>query len=271
MRDKGLDELRGTVEPARATPLYHQVRLQLQGWVEGHLDPGDELPSELELAEAFEVSRITVRQAVAELLADGALYRPKSRSRLRRASVRVHQELTRLRGFFRDDVLAAGMDPVVTVLQKGLVRDDRIAEMLRVHADTDIVRVERLHSGNGQPMTLQTSYFPHGPFPDLLAQDLSGSLFRLAAERYGLEMAGAQQRVYARACRAHESKALHLPARAPALVVERLSFTAAQVPVEFFECCLRADSYDLTLTLGALAGGPPEALGGLGDLPTPRW
>lgn len=251
-----LDELRGTVEPARATPLYHQVRLELQSWVERRLAPGEELPSELEIAEAFDVSRITVRQAVAELLADGVLYRPKSRSRLRRASVRVHQELTRLRGFFQDDVLAAGMDPSVTVLGKGLIRDDRIAEMLRVHPDTDIVRVERLHSGNSQPMTLQTSYFPHGPFPDLLAQDLSSSLFRLAAERYHLEMTGAQQRVYARACRAHESKVLHLPMRAPALVLERLSFTANRVPVEFFECCLRADSYDLTLTLGTFSGSP---------------
>lgn len=253
-----------TLDPSSPTPLYHQVRLQLETWIEKHLKPGEELPTEIELAEAFVVSRVTIRQAVGELLADGKLYRPKARSRLRRSNARVHQQMTRLPGFFTDDVLAAGINPEVVVLDAATVRDERVAELLHVHPDADLVRVERLHTGDGQPMGLQVSYLPLSLFPGLLDRDLSTSLFRLAADDYGLAITGARQRVYARECRAEEAKALQLPARAPALAVERVSYTADRLPVEFFRCCLRPDNYDFTVLLGDLsegASGPgPEAV-----------
>ena len=201
MDDPRMNVLRGVVDANNPTPLYHQVRLHLERWIERHLEPGDELPTEIELVDVFAVSRVTIRQAIGELLADGTLYRPKPRSRLRRSTTRVHQELTRLPGFFRDDVLAAGIDPEVVVLQATAVRDERIAELLHVHADADLAKVERLHSGNGQPMALQTSYLPLSLFPDLLEQDLSSSLFHVTAERYGMEMTGARQRVFARVLR----------------------------------------------------------------------
>jgi GntR family transcriptional regulator len=255
MPSPDLSKLRAALDPSSPTPLYHQVRLRLETWIENHLKPGEELPTEIELAAAFDVSRVTIRQAVGELLADGKLYRPKARSRLRRSNVRVHQQMTRLPGFFRDDVLAAGIDPEVVVLDASVVRDERVAELLHVHADADLARVERLHTGDGQPMAIQVSYLPLSLFPGLLQRDLSGSLFRIAADDYGLEITGARQRVFARECRPEEAKALQLPARAPALAVERVSYTANRVPVEFFRCCLRPDNYDFTVLLGDLAEG----------------
>ena len=261
MTDPKLDKLRGVVDATQPTPLYHQVRLRLGRWIERYLEPGEELPTESELGDVFAVSRVTVRQAIGELLADGILYRPKPRSRLRRATARVHQELRRLPGFFRDDVLAAGIDPEITVLQARVTRDERIAELLHLHAEADLVEIERLHAGNGQPMALQVSYLPLGLFPDLLDQDLSTSLFRLTADHYGQQVTGAKQRMYARECRAEEARALHLPHRAPALVVERVSYSKTRVPIEFFRCCLRPDSYDFTVALGDLADLANEAVG----------
>lgn len=260
MPDPRLSSLRGGLDPTQPTPLYHQVRMRLETWVARTLQPGEELPTESELGDAFAVSRVTVRQAIQELLADRVLYRPKPRSRLRRATARVHQELTRLPGFFRDDILAAGMDPSITVLRASVTRDERIAELLRTHANADLARIERLHSGSGQPMALQVSYLPLALFPDLLEQDLATSLFRLTADRYGHEVTGARQRLYARECRPDEAQTLRLPNRSPVLVVERVSYSAGRVPIEFFHCCLAPDSYDFTFALGDLAGagGKPK-------------
>lgn len=261
MADSRLKELRGAVDPTQPLPLYHQVRQRLERWIERHLEPGAELPTEAELMEAFDVSRVTVRQAISELLADGALFRPKPRSRLRRATPRVHQELRRLPGFFRDDVLAAGMSPAVDVISSGVVRDERVAELLHVHADADLVKLLRLHSGSGQPMALQASYLPATLFPGILDHDVAGSLFTLTDEVYGQRITGARQRVYAREARAEEAQLLHVPQRAPVLVVERVSFSKAGVPLEYFRCCLRADSYDFTVALGDLAERAPHRRG----------
>lgn len=268
MLDQRLKELRGTVDASLPLPLYHQVRQRLERWIESNLRPGEDLPTEAELTEAFSVSRVTIRQAIGELLVDGVLYRPRPRSRVRRAVPRVHQELRRLPGFFRDDLLAAGIAPEVAVLQAGVTQDERVAELLRVHADADLVKLQRLHSGNSQPMALQVSYLPSSLFPNLLDHDLSGSLFTITAEEYGSQITGARQRVYARECRKDEARLLHLPLRAPVLVVERVSYTAAGVPVEFFRCSLRSDSYDFTTTLGDLAD--PAEHEALGHGPPPR-
>lgn len=247
------------MDPTHPLPLYHQVKESLERWIVRNLEPGAELPTEAELMAAFEVSRVTVRQAISELLADGALFRPKPRSRLRRATPRVHQELRRLPGFFRDDILSAGISPAVTLITADTVRDERVAELLHVHADADLVRLLRLHSGNGQPMALQASYLPASLFPGLLDHDLTSSIFTLTDEVYGQRITGARQRVYAREARAEEAQLLHLPQRAPVLVVERVSFSRAGLPIEYFRCSLRADSYDFTVALGDLAEPAPPA------------
>jgi DNA-binding transcriptional regulator YhcF (GntR family) len=57
------------------TPVYRQLAEQIQNWIESREgpDPGDQIPSESAIAEAVDVSRMTVRQALGELRAAGLL------------------------------------------------------------------------------------------------------------------------------------------------------------------------------------------------------
>lgn len=250
-----------TLDKYSPIPLYHQVRQALERLIQqGIYGPGQAVPAEAELSRMFEVSRITVRQAIAEMIEEGLLYRPRPRGRLHVSPPRVHQRLMRLRGFFTDDMLTAGLAPRTVVLAVDTVQGERVAAHLGCAPDAPIFRVERRHEGNGEPLALQTSYVPAAVCPDLDHRDLSQSLFRMIEETYHKPIIRAVQHIRVREATRHESQQLRLPPRAYALQVDRTSYADDATAVEYYTCALRADRYDFTMELDRQARADSEAL-----------
>lgn len=238
------------LDKSSPVPFYHQLRQEVEAMIRrGDYQPDQELPTEEELAQLFEVSRITVRQAVTELLEDGLLYRKRPRGRLQVAATRVHQHLTRLRGFFTEDMLTSGLNPRTVVLSVQTVSGKQVAAPLGLASDAPIFRIERLFEGNGEPMTLQTSYIPKAVCPDLEQKDLSLSLFQYIEEAYQQPIVRAVQRIRVREATRHEAQFLALGAHACVIQVDRTSYAADGAVVEHFICVLRSDRYDFLMEL----------------------
>jgi GntR family transcriptional regulator len=238
------------LDQSSPVPFYHQLRLELEAMIRrGDYQPDRDLPTEEELAHLFQVSRITVRQAVAEMLEDGLLYRKRPRGRLQVAATRVKQRLTRLRGFFTEDMLTAGLNPRTTVLSVQMVSGEQVAAPLGLAKDAPVFRIERLFEGNGEPMTLQTSYIPKAVCPDLEQKDLSLSLFRYIEETYQQPIVRAVQRIRVREATRHEARSLDLGTHACIIQVDRTSYVADGTAVEYYVCILRSDRYDFLMEL----------------------
>lgn len=230
-------------------PLYHQLRLSLEAWTQSRVHVEECLPTEAELSEMFGVSRITVRQTIASMLEDGILYRKRARGRLFAAPAKIHQQLTRLRGFFTDDLLAAAVKPNTHIISVERTSADRVAERLGITDSATVFRIVRLHEGDGEPMALQVSYVPEVICPHLDRLDLSRSIFRLLEEEHGVPIVRAVQRVWVRPALKEEASLLFLGSRAHVIEVERTSFDSADVPVEYFTAALRSDRYDFVMDL----------------------
>lgn len=231
-------------------PFYHQLRQELEAMIRrGDYQPDQELPTEEELAQLFEVSRITVRQAVAEMLEDGLLYRKRPRGRLHVTATRVHQRLTRLRGFFTEDMLTSGLNPRTVVLSVQTVSGKQVAAPLGLTSDAPILRIERLFEGDGEPMTLQTSYIPKAVCPDLEKKDLSLSLFQYIEEMYQQPIVRAIQRIRVREATRHEAQSLNIGIHSSIIQVDRTSYVSDGTAVEFYVCILRSDRYDFLMEL----------------------
>jgi GntR family transcriptional regulator len=123
----------------------------------GEWQPGDPIPSERELSERYGISRMTARQAVAELVTERLLYREQGRGTfVIRPTIR--QQLLRLTGFSEDmrvrqqrpgaRVLAAEMTPA----------DAETAGHLRINVGRPIVRLRRLRLADGEPLALETAH-----------------------------------------------------------------------------------------------------------------
>jgi DNA-binding GntR family transcriptional regulator len=166
-------------------PLADVVRDELRrSIVGGTYAPGDKLPSETELAEIYNVSRVTLREAVRGLLEAGYVTRQHGlgtyvtkRPRLRN-NLDVNFGVTHL-------IEAMGMTPgnrAVEVLEEKA--SERVARALGLEPEEQVVRVERVRTADGDPIVYSVEFIPRTFLPkgveDLGA--LRGSLYDLLAD-----------------------------------------------------------------------------------------
>lgn len=238
------------VDPASPVPLYHQVyHAVLDAIRRGRFRVGDALPTEAELCELFGVSRITIRQALADLVQANHLARERSRGPLIVKSSPIVQQLARLPSFFTEDALAQGLEPRFVLREASRVRAAEQASVLELRVDDNVIKIDRLLVDQHGPLAILTSVIPEQRCPDLLQQDLRGSLLTLIETRYGLRFAQAVQWLSARTVSEGEARLFKLPLRTAVVVIKRLTRTADDLPVEYLECVLRADRYDFVMEL----------------------
>jgi GntR family transcriptional regulator len=217
-----------------ATPLYQQIKQQLLRDIEsGVLQPHARLPSERELVRELGVSRITVRQALGELVQQGYLYSAPGKG------VFVSERepgyaLDPLLGF-HETARARGKTPGTRILECQVVpAPPMVARQLLLLPDDDVVALKRLCLIDGQPTTLQQSWLPSQRVPGLPARDLTNrSLFATLREHYGIQPTSAQVTISARLGSARERELLQLEEPGVVLTVETINFDQHGHPIEW--------------------------------------
>jgi GntR family transcriptional regulator len=239
-------ELTGRISRQSKSPLYEQIYQLLRTRIsEGHLGPGDLLPSEAELVDHYQVSRATVRQALDELVSDGLIHRKQGRGTFVSPPT-VEQGLVRIVSF-TEDMQQRGLEPGTELISAELVpATDVLARHLEVPVGEPLARIERLRLADGEPMSLEMSYLVHGYCPGVLLQDYTTqSLRNMLQDRYGLRITSAKQSIRAVTANKETAKVLSVPAEAALLYIERISYTDYDVPIEFLRLFHRGDRYTL--------------------------
>jgi len=216
-------------------PLYLQVKdLLVQRLASGAWRPGEALPSEFELADAFGVSQGTVRKALDELAAQNLLDRRQGKGTF----VAQHTAQRALFHFFH--LVADGGEralPGARMLSLGKAKaDKREATQLGLKVGASIVRLKRLRLLGERVALHERIVLPGALFPsftDRLPVDVPNELYRYYEERYGVTVARAVERLKAVAARADEAKALGLKPGAPLLEIDRLAYTIDGRAVEW--------------------------------------
>jgi GntR family transcriptional regulator len=234
------------------TSKYYEVKQQIEAMIRrGELKLGDQLPSEPELAETFNVSRGTIRQALGELARDGVIAR---RSGAGTFVIRKPTKEARVVSFTKQ-VRAARMEPSTRILKRDQIMaveaEGRVCEAFfldkKTARHTPVYRIDRLRCGDDRPLARQTVYLLASDFkPDLLEGDLTGSIFDLYA-RYHRQVAWADEIIQARAAAPEEIELLHMQAlRACEQIVyvrDRISYDQENRPLEVLKSIDRADFF----------------------------
>jgi GntR family transcriptional regulator len=230
---------------AAATTKRAQVRGILERLIDTELNPGDAIPSERALVVRLGVSRVTVRQAIADLVDTGALERVHGKGTYvtgPQVDSRLH--LTSFSREMRD----RGLLPATVVLSASEVAaDDEVAYALRVRPGRPVVRVERLRTADGTPMAHEVGHYPAALFPGLLQREL-GSLYDVFASEYGVVVTSGEQTVRAESADASQARVLGIAKRAPLLVQERVTYAGDRV-VELSTSWYRADRYRIHMAI----------------------
>lgn len=207
----------------------------------GIFPPGDRLPSERELSERFQVSLITVRRAIQNLIQRGVL-------EIRRGLgtfvllPQVEQQLTNLTGFV-EDMEAHGRKASARVISKGVVpASARVAKNLCVSKGTRVVRIERVRLADGTPMSFDETFLPFDVGEQVLRHDLRvNPIFTLLEKKYSIPLVGAQYKLEAVAASAAVAQALEIRRGSPIFQIERTSFTVDRQPVDYEILSYRGD------------------------------
>jgi GntR family transcriptional regulator len=232
-------------QPASATTKRAQVRGILEHLIETDLNPGDAIPSERALVGRLAVSRVTVRQAITDLVAAGALERVHGKGTFRtgpQVDSRLH-----LTSFSRE-MRERGLVPATVVLSATEQQaDDDVCYALRIRPGQSVIRVERLRTADGTPMAYEVGHYPSMLFPGLLQREL-GSLYDVFASEYGVVVSSAEQTVRAESADAHQAGILGIAKRAPLLVQERVTY-AGDRAIEMSTSWYRADRYRIHMAV----------------------
>ncbi len=215
-------------------PLYKQIKsLLVQRLQQGEWKPGAPIPSELELAARFQVSQGTVRKAVDELAAENLLVRRQGKGTF----VATHAEPRAQFRFLRLVPDAGELVPSQSNFldcRRAKVSAE-VAPHLQLRAGDPVIYLRRLLSMGGAPLVLDDIWLPAGLFKGLTAERLAeyhGPLYGLFESEFSTRMIRADERIRAVAAADDVASLLSVAPGAPLLLVERVSFTYGDKPVE---------------------------------------
>jgi GntR family transcriptional regulator len=237
------------VDPSAPLPLYHQVEMAVRERISsGEWSPGTQIPPEDQLCEQFRVSRVTIRHALRNLVAQGLLDRERGRGTF----VRDTTLTAGARGLtsFSAEMEALGLKAGGRTLSAAVQSADAdIAGALELEPGEPVVAIRRLRTGDGRPVGVQTAYLPADQFPELEALPLDGrSLYAVLRDQYGVTPAEAIETFRIAHVSESDAELLQVEAGACAFAVERLTSDAHQ-PFEFVRSMMRGDRYRVRLVL----------------------
>jgi len=240
-----LSQVLGKLDGSSSLPLYLQLQRALRQAIESRvLGPDDALPPERDLANDFQVSRITVRKAIEGLIGEGMLVRRQGSGTF--VCARVEKNFSKLTSF-SEDMRARGRTPRSVWLKKstGSVTPEE-ALTLRSSPGTPVYRFHRIRFADDLPMSLEYATVLASCLPSLEA--VESSLYE-ALERAGNRPVRALQRLRAVLFTDEQAALLQAKEKDPGLLVERLGFLKDGRAVEFTQSYYRGDIYDFVAEL----------------------
>lgn len=170
-------------------PLYAQLMKEIKDLIQkGEYEAGDQIPTETELSEKYQVSRITVRRTIEELCTQGILVKRQGKGTFVEAP-KIYRKVEKDNSMsFSESCRANGRKPSSHVIECQFVEAEEWQnEFLMLTDDKRLYHIERVLSADELPIIYEHIYIPAIRVPNLQVEKLeNGSLFQLLAEDYNV-------------------------------------------------------------------------------------
>lgn len=232
---------------------YHRIEVILAGRIRSGFYGEGSLPAERVLAEEFAVARVTIRHALRRLQEQGLVTRQPRRGTSALFGAAAPQRPRLLREHV-DQFLDRGRPDKRKVLRFGYVTaTPSVASSLGLRPGDAVLRVVRLRSRAGAPLTYTESFVPDRLAHTLDRQSLSRRPLIQALEEGGVKIGAADQSVRAERCPDEIATALHVTAHEPVLSLERIVFDDTGAPVQLLLGWYRADRFEINMQMSRAA------------------
>lgn len=219
-------------------PLYFQIGRILHREInEGMYQPGDYIPTEMELQKRFGVSRATVRQALADLVREGLLKRRRSQGTTV-SSTRIEAHLSNLASF-TNEIVKSGLALNTKILKiQHISVPAYVADLLDLTPGEIVTVMERLRLVEEIPVALELWYAPDKYFPGLDSKlfgktGIEQSTYYVMLKHYGIEIKRAEDTISPVAVEDREARFLGVENGTAALLRTRISYSSNGRPITY--------------------------------------
>ena len=214
-------------------PLYYQIREHIREKINnGEYPPNSMIPSEAELCEIYNVSRVTARRAILDLVQEGLLTRGKGKGTF----VSESYGLTTVNGLqsFTQELLGLNMRPSAKLLNCKIHKaGSSLRQKLDLEEGESVITISRLRLSDNEPCMVEVMNFPYKLVPGLEEKDLNQSIYRLLKDNYQCEVIYARDIMEPIIIGEYESKLLELTMPSAGMRTYRIGRDANQKPIEY--------------------------------------
>lgn len=227
-----------------AAPRYIQIAERLLERIEsGELIPGDQLPSERDLSDTLNVSRMTLRAALRILEQQGLLVRQQGAGTYI-AQPKIERQAGKLISFTRNMQRRGYKTGAKVILFEQRPAKASIAKKLHIPTATPVHYFQRLRLINREPLLLEKFTIPVARFPGLDKHDLvNRSIYEIMEMEYSISVSHAQQSLEPVVATEYEAALLTVEPGAPLMLERRVTFDQQGRPIEWGEDLYRGDRF----------------------------
>lgn len=232
-------------------PIYYQLAKVIERDIyDGKLRPGETLPPEHEIAEKYEISRMTVRRAISELITAGLVYAQKGRGTFV-AKPRLDNAVFELNDFYAE-IKQRGMKPNTKLLSVKIVRaTNLLANKLAVPVNTNCLHLRLLLTADEEPLVYESKYIVYTKQSPILEAELNDPSLSNLAAAHGEHVPAISKRIlHASIVTEEEAEVLGVGLNTPVFVVEQTVYDREKKPIGWGKSVCRGDKYKLTSYIG---------------------
>ena len=235
------------VSTSSRLPLYYQVEDDMRRRIETHeWKVGEQIPTETELCLKYRTSRVTIRQAVANLVNQGLVTRERGRGTF----VRQPKVAAGTRGLtsFTEEMRGLGLSAGARMLEtRRAPANAEVASKLRINPGDELVVVRRVRLGDSAPIGIQTAHLVAARFPGLDETKLEGvSLYQYLRDSYWLQPKEAEETFEVGPASKEVARLLDCRTGFCCFLVERITYDE-DGPFEYVTSVMRGDRYRIQL------------------------
>ncbi|HEY3091898.1 MAG TPA: GntR family transcriptional regulator, partial [Vicinamibacterales bacterium] len=232
-------------------PLYQQIQHLIRHRItSGHYAPGSQIPSENDLCRELNVSRVTLREALRELVRDDMLVKIQGKGTFVNANPPRRLAPVKYAGFLDELQERMRKLTVKNVEVDTVAAGAELEATLRLEGGAHIVRIRRLRLIDEEPFSFTINYLPVEIGRKVPAKALQTiPLLRILQEDLKIPITGAHETIEAAPADPEIARKLAIPALYPVMHMKRVMFTTGNRPFELVETYYRADKYHYSVNL----------------------
>jgi GntR family transcriptional regulator len=229
-------------------PVYYQIKQTIKGWIiSKEFGRGEKIPTENELVERFRASRLTVRQAISQLVQEGFLNSRRGEGTFVTANESLINSFSLETSGFMDELFSYQVSKVMAKsVEIGRIGASKLVkEKLGLDAGTkEVVQIKRIRYLGDRLFTYTVNYLPVDIGAKVNEKMLyEKTLLRTLEEDCGVQFTEAVQTLEASFADQEVAEKLEIASGSPILFVERIMYGKKRKPVELFQSFYRGDLY----------------------------